>query len=215
MTPLGALGRGIAAGVAGSAVMNLFFKATASWAPSAPKDVFEPPEKEQQGEGSTDTVARRFVESFVQRGPLSKEQKARGGRIVHYGFGAAWGYGLAAESFPTLRRPLGAAAFGTVVWVIGDEVLLPAFRLSAWPQAFPAKIHAYAWLGHLVYGASAWLTYRSITDGAVLAGAAMMAARVNRRVGRWVPKSVVKAVVPSPRTLVRNSFARSIVSALA
>src|SRR5262245_58454711 len=99
ITPLGALWRGLIAGAAGAAIQKLFFKSTQRVAPRTPRDVFEPPEPEQKSETATQTVARRVTERFLQRGPLTPEQKQRAAEIVRYGFGAAWGgmYGLMRE----------------------------------------------------------------------------------------------------------------------
>lgn len=154
-TPLGALARGILAGASGSAAQDLFFAATKSIAPDAPEGAFTPPEPEQAHESATETVARRAVTQLARRElPIAKE---RAGRVVHYAFGAAWGalYGLCAGTFPRLATPLGAAAFGGLVWVASDDVLLPALRLSAWPTAYPARTHAYAIAAHVVYGLAA------------------------------------------------------------
>jgi hypothetical protein len=173
-TPAGALLRGVVAGAVGSAVMNAFFQATRSITPQAPSDVFEPPEPQQESEMQLETVARRVVEQLARRGPLSPEQKKIGGAIVHYAFGAAWGglYGLLrasrAERRPATRlRPLPEAlsvlGFSSLVWLVGDEVLLPALRLSAWPNRYPAQVHAYAFAAHLVYGAAVAMAYEALT----------------------------------------------------
>ncbi len=164
ITPLGALGRGLLAGAIGAGIQTLFFKATRRIAPETPKSAFTPPESKQAGEMATETVARRFVEGFAQRGPLGDEAKRRGGEIVHFGFGAAWGglYGLARESLPSLRGLPGALGFATLVWMVGDNLILTAFRLSAPPTAYPVKTHAYAFSAHLPYAFGAELAYEAL-----------------------------------------------------
>jgi hypothetical protein len=160
ITPMGALARGLVAGAVGAFAQDVFFRLTGRVRPSSPEQAFTPPEPQQASEASNATVARRFVEGMMARAPLSEEAKARGGRIVHYAFGSAFGglYGLARESIPALRRGRaggGAATlFGTAVWAFGDELLLPAFRLSGRPEAYPASVHAYAYAAHLAYGAA-------------------------------------------------------------
>lgn len=154
MTPIRALVVGAAAGILGNVVQDLFSAATARIAPVTPKRAFTPPESEQREETPTQTVARRTVENLVDRGPL--EHKKAGGEIVHYVYGTAWGalYGLLAESFPALRTPAGGLAFGATVWMASENVILPLFRLRAWPQRYPLKIHAYDLAAHLAYGAA-------------------------------------------------------------
>jgi uncharacterized membrane protein YagU involved in acid resistance len=154
LSPLGAVCGGVVAGLVGCLAQDLFFALTKKIAPAAPRDVFEPPEPGQFEEFPTQTVARRVVEDFLERGPLLN--KARGGRIVHYAFGSSWGsaYGVVASTFASARTLRGGVAFGLAVWLISDDVLLPAFRLAAWPHHYPVKTHAYAIAAHIVYGAA-------------------------------------------------------------
>lgn len=162
ITPLGALVRGLVAGALGSAAQNVFFRATKGLAPSSEAASFEPPEPEQRDEQPTQTVARRFAEGLMQRElPISKE---RAGQLVHYAFGAGWGalYGLAASSAPALATPAGAAGYGVFVWAASDDLILPAFRLSAGPRAYPLANHAYAIAAHLVYGGAVLLAFEAM-----------------------------------------------------
>lgn len=161
-TPLGSLFFGALAGAAGSLLQNFFFKATAKVAPKPPGDAFEPPEPQQRGEQPTETVARRVVEDLAERGPVDEETKKRGHAVVHYTFGSLWGaaYGLARESIPGLETVPGALAWSTLVWAVSDNLILPIFRLGAWPQAYPMKNHVYAWSAHVVYGMAVCNVYR-------------------------------------------------------
>lgn len=154
-TPIRSLLEGAIAGAVGSAVQNLFFKAAAPITPKPPADAFEPPEPQQRQETPLGTVARRLVEDLAQRGPLDEEAKNRVANAVHYGFGAAWGglYGLVRDSAPSLWSLRGVAGFSLGVWMLSDNVLLPAFKLSAWPQRYPLRSHAFAAAAHLAYGA--------------------------------------------------------------
>jgi len=154
-TPIRALVEGIIAGAVGAGVQSLFFRATSRITPKPPEGAFDPPEPEQAGESALETVARRVVEDLAQRGPLDAERKARLGNVMHYGFGAAWGglYGILRASYPRLWRPSGVAAFSLGVWALSDNLILPAFKLSAWPHRYPLRSHGYAAAAHLVYGA--------------------------------------------------------------
>lgn len=163
-SPIGALLSGALAGVVGSLAQNLFFKATAKVAPAPPEGAFEPPDPRQEEEPPTQTVARRVVEDVAQR---RLEQPRRGGALVHYAFGASWGglYGLLAASSRSIDTLPGALAFGAGVWAVSDNLILPAFRLGAWPRAYPPRNHAYAVAAHLVYGAATFGATRALRPG--------------------------------------------------
>ena len=190
-TPLGALVRGLAAGAVGSAVQSLFFELTADLAPRGATDAFHPPEGAQLDERATETVARRFVEGMMKRGPLDEEGKRRGATAVHYAFGAAFGaaWALVRESVPSVSRPLGVAGFGIAAWMVGDNLLYPAFRLGAGPSAYPLSTHAYAVSAHLVFAAATGSTYEALRPRSVaLAGAALWAARADLRLLPRLPR---------------------------
>ena len=180
-TPLGTVVRGFAAGAIGAFAQNQFFRATASLAPPTPG--FDAPEPEQREEQATATVARRFVEQLMQRGPLPAKQKSRAAQLVHHLFGGGWGvaYGLVRESTPAVGSAAGAAVFGTAVMMASDDVILPAFRLSGWPTAYPAKNHAYALAAHVVYGLAVWGAYEAMRRPTVVATAAVVGALGFRR----------------------------------
>lgn len=156
MSPMRAWIAGAAAGALGSFAQDLFFGATSSIAPEAPKEAFTPPEREQQEETPTETVARRSAETFFETGPITNKKRA--GKMVHYAYGSAWGgaYGLLAGSLPSVRTALGGVLYGAALWMVSENLLLPAFRLRGWPQRYPLKVHAYDLAAHVVYGAAVW-----------------------------------------------------------
>jgi hypothetical protein len=162
-TPLGALARGLVAGAIGAGAQSLFFMATKRWMPKPTrvprKD--SKPEPEAIGESSLETVARRTIESMMQRGPIDDGTKSVAASAVHYGFGAAWGglFALTRESMRT-SGPL----FGALVWMASDNFLLPLFRLAAWPNRYSFKEHHYALQAHFVYGASTAAAYAALRD---------------------------------------------------
>lgn len=190
-TPLGALVRGLAAGAVGSAVQSLFFELTAGLAPRSHTNAFVPPEAAQRDEQATETVARRFVEGLMARGPLDEEGKRRGAAAVHYAVGAAFGaaWALFRETFPGTARPLGVTGFGVAAWVIGDDVLYPVFRLGAGPRSYPLRTHAYAVAAHLVFAAATASVYDALRPRTLaLAGAALWAARADLRLLPHLPR---------------------------
>jgi hypothetical protein len=206
-TPMQALLEGLVAGVVGAGVQTLFFKVTKRLTPETPRDVFSPPEPIQKQETATETIARRLVEQLTQRGPLDEAAKRRGGEIVHWGFGAAWGglYGLLRASYPSLRGIGGLGGFSLAVWLVGDELLLPLFRVAAWPHKYPLRLHAYAAAAHLAYGAGMGMTFALAERGDVASLGLMLLLSRGRAVARrTIDRSralVPKQVVEGPRHL--------------
>jgi hypothetical protein len=177
VNPLGVLVRGTLAGAAGSWVQNRFFEATASIAPGSPEGAFDPPEKEQREEQATETVARRVSEDLLHQGELSAADKKKGAVAVHYAFGSGWGavYGVLAESIIGMRSVPGALLFGTGVWIAGDNLILPAFRLAGPPGKYPPRNHVYALAAHWAYGLGVQAAYEALRGPRLfLAGAALL-----------------------------------------
>jgi uncharacterized membrane protein YagU involved in acid resistance len=86
---------------------------------------------------------------------LDEDQLSKGGWIVHYAYGAAWGGLYAALSQRLKRAPLlFGAAFGALLWLVSDEVLVPAFGLAKKPTAYPPSVHLKSLATHVVYGAA-------------------------------------------------------------
>jgi len=193
-SPLGAFCAGLAAGLAGALAQSLFFAGTRGLAPQPPREAFAPVEPEQREELPTQTVARRVTEQLALRGPL--EHPAAASQVVHLAFGSAWGslYGLAAGTLPHLGTLKGGLTFGMVVWLVSDDVLLPAFRLSAWPHHYPVKSHLYAIAAHAVYGAVVASTFAALGRAATPAAAALGSLWVTRRVPRLVRPTARRAV---------------------
>lgn len=163
LSPFAALTEGLLAGLAGALAQEVFFAVTKRITPPNPKLAFTPPDPLQERETATQTIARRVVQDLAQRGPV--RHPALAGELVHYAYGSAWGslYGIAAGSFPKLRSLKGGALFGLFVWAVSDDVLLPAFKLSAWPHEYPVKNHVHAIAAHLIYGAAASASLNALT----------------------------------------------------
>ncbi len=184
-SPMSAVAEGFLAGAFGALMQSAFFKLTSRITPEPPRDAFEPPEPRQKEESSTETVARRWITGLMKRPEPSSDELARGGRMVHVGFGALWGvpYALLRESLPRPNLAI-VLGYGAFVWMVSDNFILPAFKLAAWPQAYPAKSHAYAVAAHFAYAAAVFAAYESLRVGtwrrapAILRGAA---ARIGNR----------------------------------
>jgi uncharacterized membrane protein YagU involved in acid resistance len=207
-SPLGAFCGGLVAGFAGALAQSLFFSCTRKLAPEPSTPEFEPAEPEQRTEMPTQTVARRMTEQLARRGPL--EHGAGAAQAVHFAFGSAWGglYGLVAGTLPSTATLKGSVAFGTLVWLISDDIILPAFRLSAWPHHYPVKTHLYAIAAHVVYGAAVAATFAALGRAARPATAALGARWVTRRVPRLLRPTARRAVERSMRVAlpVRDAY---------
>jgi uncharacterized membrane protein YagU involved in acid resistance len=197
-SPMGAFCGGLAAGFVGALAQNLFFAATKRLAPAPSAPGFEPAEPEQAFEMPTQTLARRVTEQLVRRGPL--EHKALAGQIVHLAFGSAWGgaYGLAVGTLPRAGSLRGGLQFGLLVWLVSDDILLPAFRLSAWPHHYPVKTHLYALAAHAVYGAAVAGAFAAIHSASTPALAALGS--------RWVTRRVPRLLRPTARRVVARGI---------
>jgi hypothetical protein len=112
--------------------------------------------KERERRAANDEPATvKTAEAIAERAGLrlDERQKARGGAIVHYATGAGWGavYGLLR---PRVRFPLLASglAFGGLLWLVSDELLVPLLGFSKPPRAYPLSVHLKALAAHLIYG---------------------------------------------------------------
>lgn len=136
---------GIAAGLVASFAMNQFQAGLAKV-----KNRKEQP----AGESPEEPATVKAAES-VLRHDLSPGQKKPAGNIVHYVFGAAAGgvYGLVAEKTSVARIGFGTL-FGSVLWLLADEIAVPALGLAKGPREYPLSAHGSALASHLVYGAA-------------------------------------------------------------
>ena len=84
---------------------------------------------------------------------LTKSEKKPAGTAVHYAMGAASGaiYGVAAELAPVVTKGAGLP-FGAAVWVVADDIVVPALGLSKPPTEYPLSTHAYGLASHFIYG---------------------------------------------------------------
>ncbi len=212
LSPFGALLCGVAAGVVGSYAQSVFFRVTQRITPKNPPDVFEKPEPQQDDENATQTVARRVVEGLALRGPIEHKQVAA--EAVHYAFGGAGGglYGLLAASFSEVCSLRGGLVFGTGVWMVSDNLILPGFRLAAWPGAYPVNSHVYAVGAHLVYGGLVYATFAALEKLASRRAVALLGAYwIGRKV--WTPLRpfVRRSAQPAIRyTLMARDVAHAI-----
>jgi putative membrane protein len=91
------------------------------------------------------------------------EKREIAGAVIHYAFGVATGclYGAMAELKPATTTGAGLP-FGAAVWLIADEIIVPALGLSKPPTKYPPSTHAYSIASHLVYGLTTEIVRRQV-----------------------------------------------------
>lgn len=164
-TPLGALGRGLLAGVAGTAAMDL--ARFAGYKRSGGDDrlvdwEFSAGLKDWDGAPAPAQVGRRVVEGLFQR-PLPAETAAFTNNVTHWGYGVAWGavFGLVAGSLPSTRLRHGLA-LGPIVWASG-YVVLPLAKLYKPMWEYDVRTLAPDLAAHTVYGLATAAAFRALT----------------------------------------------------
>jgi hypothetical protein len=114
-------------------------------------------------ESDTATVRMaRLVSEDVFGHRLAEGEKEAAGAVAHYAMGATSGaiYGAAAEVLPAAAAGAGLP-FGAAVWLVADELIVPALGLSKPASAYPLTTHAYAFASHLVYGLTTEIVRRA------------------------------------------------------
>jgi hypothetical protein len=139
---------GMAAGIAATLIMDQFLKLS-----TASQKAVEKHKELPESEDSTEIVARRIAEAAGMH--LSKDQKKKAGRAVHYTFGTLMGvvYAVSAELLTGTTTGAGTG-YGTLLFLAADEVAVPALNLSSSPSNTPAFDHLQHWAAHVVYGGS-------------------------------------------------------------
>jgi hypothetical protein len=149
--------KGLLAGVAGGLLASFLMEQfQAAW--SAAAAAMRSSEKKHGGRKPDPATvkAANLITEKVSGHKIPSEYKPIAGEAVHYGMGAtsAAAYGVLAEMAPMVTLGDGVV-FGTGVWLLADEVAVPAAGLSKPAREIPLTIHLYALASHLVYG---WIT---------------------------------------------------------
>ena len=148
--------KGLLAGVAGGLLAAyLMEQFQAAW--SAASEAMNASKKRGGRKPDPATVkAANVISEKVTGHKLPRDYKSIAGEAMHYGMGASAAavYGALAEVAPIVTIGDGVG-FGTGVWLLADEVAVPAAGLSKPPKEIPLATHVYALASHLVYG---WIT---------------------------------------------------------
>ena len=119
-------------------------------APGGGGQQYRQPQSEPSTYVAADAVARATTGNDVPR-----EDKPAAGAAIHYAFGGAVGaiYGAAAARNEEITA-WGGVPFGATVWLIADEMGMPAAGLAKPPSEYPLQDHATSLTSHLIYGAT-------------------------------------------------------------
>ena len=161
--------RGVLAGVAGGLVASWVMNQWSAGPGSALSERLETPEDKEQlsagsdGEDATMKAADKLTALAKGGQHLTHEERADGGPVVHYAFGALMGglYGGLAEYSSLVRSGFGTT-FATALFVGGDLLAVPNLGLSKPLSEYPASSYANPLTAHIVYGATTELVRRLI-----------------------------------------------------
>lgn len=153
--------KGIIAGAVGglvaSFVMTQYQSATTKLSGDEQK-------KPQSAEDEPANVkAAEMISENVFDHSLKKSEKEPAGEAMHYLMGGVSGaiYGATAEMTGSATAGAGLP-FGSAVWAIADDVIVPALGLSKSPTKYSLSTHAYALTSHWVYGLTAEAVRKSV-----------------------------------------------------
>jgi putative membrane protein len=162
--------KGAAAGAVGGLVASWVMNEFSSVVQKVAESVSDGHNRKSQGSGQeqqedpTMTTAEKISETVAGM-RLNREQKKKGGTVVHYAFGVLMGavYGAAAEALPPVRS-LAGLPYGAALFVGADEVALPVLGLSKKPTEYPLSRHLSGLGQHLVYGVTIEFVRRNLRD---------------------------------------------------
>jgi uncharacterized membrane protein YagU involved in acid resistance len=147
---------GLIGGLVASFVMEQFQSLIMSASPSEEKH------QDQNEEPSNEKAAIAISENVFDH-HLTKEEKSVAGEAMHYAMGGTSGIILGAVSELVPEAAAGAGLpFGTAVWLVADDFIVPALGLSKPASDVPLSQHAYALSSHLVYGLTTDMVRRGI-----------------------------------------------------
>ena len=149
---------GLVGGIVGSLVMTGFQTLLSSLSEEEKKP------RRKKEEPANVKAAEEISEGLFDH-KLKKSEKEPAGEATHYAMGATSGliYGIASEIAPMTTVGLGIP-FGAAVWLVADDVVVPALGLAKPATEYPLSTHAYALSSHLVYGLTTDLVRRAVRD---------------------------------------------------
>jgi putative membrane protein len=157
---------GIIGGLAGVWAMNQYSAASQkvqeTWKKTAHNNGQQPQQPSSEEDDATMMTADR-VATLVTGRHLTKQQKKTAGPIVQYAYGAFLGglYGGLAALSPLATTGAGTA-YGSAVWLVGDEYVVPKLGLAKPASEYPVSVHANALASHLTYAVTTNLVRKAV-----------------------------------------------------
>ncbi len=149
---------GAVAGVVATFVMTKYQNVT--------QDLMNDDKKDSDKKEDPATVkAANMITENVFDHELEKSEKEIAGQTMHYLMGGISGAILGASAeYTDLAKLGGGLPFGTAVWAIADDIVVPALGLSNSPLQTSLSTHAYALSSHWVYGIVSEFVRRAIRN---------------------------------------------------
>ncbi len=143
--------KGAVAGLIGGLVASFVMSQFQSVLSSLSEEEKKPKKKNSEEDEPANVKTAEAVSENVLDHKLTKSEKEPAGVAVHYTMGATSGliYGIASEIAPATTTGLGLP-FGAAVWLVADDIVVPALGLSKPATEYPLSTHAYALSSHLV-----------------------------------------------------------------
>lgn len=166
-TPMGAVARGIAAGLVGTAIMTAWQEIVGRLTSSGSEDSGGGDDGQDdpwESAPAPAVVGKRLVEGLF-RTEVPAERIGLLTNAVHWTYGTGWGvvYGLIQGTIRANPVAQGLA-FGTGVWAMSYVQLVP-MGLYEPPWAYPARTLAKDLSYHLAYGLGVATGYRALDPG--------------------------------------------------
>lgn len=116
----------------------------------------------QQEWQSTSALADAIAQRALRR-KLSARERETGAAIIHYAVGATGGvmYAALATKAAGITR-LSGAIFGIAIWMLADEILLPATGFLRSPKTYSLLSQANSLGEHVIYGLTAESVRRAL-----------------------------------------------------
>jgi putative membrane protein len=118
-----------------------------------PRQKQQPPQAQRAGGDDATVKTAQAISRRLFHHELSPAEKKIAGPVVHYGYGALGGaiYGALTEVWPLAGAGFGLL-YGMMLWLLGDEIAVPALGLGPPPTKVPVRAHADYLGAHLAYG---------------------------------------------------------------
>lgn len=107
----------------------------------------------REGETATGALARGVYERVTGRA-LDEEIEEAASEWVHRGYGEAVALGYALLAHGRGWGVKGGLAYGALLWLLGDELMVPLLGLAKKPTTYGLDGHVPPFVAHLAYGAA-------------------------------------------------------------